>query len=524
MSAARSTFGRPDVPMSAADLAEPSPSRSAAVFTGFSLLQRAIGFGRFLLLVWLLDPAPGQYALLMLSMYLALVLTPLATVGLGASMDRFVARHQLAGTLGGFLRVSFCTVLTLAALAAGLLGSLAGVLSGPLLAGGAALQAESAAPAGAVDLESLTVLLAVDLFATALFYWAHGVLRGLRRVWAAGWMETVQNCLFTAAAAAVLLGVERSARLALAVHAASQLAALPVAALAIRRALPPKKTPGPFLPGGASPAKTTPGPFFASGLSGLGPELRYSVWVALAEFAWPLLAFVPLWFLSGAHGRAAGDALAAQTRLAAVLTLVGLAVSGATGPHLARQWEAGRRRQALRAWAWWTKLVFAGLSLAATVAIALAPWLLRLLPERYRDVRLLRDCLLFAVLAGGYLMLIWRLRLAERTLWLWLAPLIGAAAISALCAAWVPPFGARGAAVARWVGFLVGCLPIVGIVAADLSSGRPWSLLLPAAPALLYAPWYVAVPASAALVAALLLTDWLSAPVPRTTRSPSGRG
>ena len=90
--------------------------------------------------------------------------------------------------------------------------------------------------------------------------------------------------------------------------------------------------------------------------------------------------------------------------------------------------------------------------------------------------------------------------------------------------AWVPPFGARGAAVARWVGFLVGCLPIVSIVAADLSSGRPWSLLLPAAPALLYAPSYVAVPAAAALVGALLWTDWLSAPMPQTTRSPSGHG
>ncbi len=471
-------------------------SRSATVFVAFSLLQRVLGFARLLLLLWLLADVPGEYGLLLLSLYVLLLLAPLVTAGVPWSMDRFVVRFEAAGRLTAFLRTTLALVLITAAGACGLLGAFAGVLAPHLFAasGGAG------GSGGSGGVESLAMILAANLFITAVFYWCHGVLRGLRRVAAAGWMETIQNVLFTGGVVVALLLIERSARCALAIHAASQLLALPVAAFAVHAHL--KK-------GGRSTRSRDPVDRF------LPRVLRYSVWAGLAEFAWPLLAYVPLWVVTMVGGGSEGDVLGAQLRLAGVLTLVGLAVSGAVGPHLSREWEAGRRRSAIRNWAWWTKLTFCGLTLAATVALSQAAWLLKIIPSRFRDAVLFRDMLLYAALAGGHLMAIWRFRLAERTLWLWLSPLIAAVAIGILSAWWVPVYGIRAAAVARWVGLSIGSLPAISLGLGDLSGGRWGSFALVLSPWLLYSSPWIGIPAAAAAVALLLWTDWLSPRPPR---------
>lgn len=472
-------------------------SRSATVFVAFSLLQRVLGFARLLLLLWLLADAPGEYGLLLLSLYVLLLLAPLVTAGVPFSMDRFVARFEAAGRLTAFLRTTLALVLITAAGACGLLGAFAGVLAPHLFA----------AVGGAGGIESLAMILAANLFITAVFYWCHGVLRGLRRVAAAGWMETIQNVLFTGGVVAALLLIERSARCALAIHAVSQLLALPVAAFAVHAHL--KKG------GRSTHSRELVGRF-------LPRVLRYSVWAGLAEFAWPLLAYVPLWVVTVVGGGSEGDVLGAQIRMAGVLTLVGLAVSGAVGPHLAREWEAGRRRSAIRNWAWWTKLTSCGLTLAATVALSLAPWLLKIIPLRFRDAVLFRDMLLYAALAGGHMMAIWRFRLAERTLWLWLSPLLAAVAIGILSAWWVPVYGIRAAAVARWVGLSIGSLPAISLGFRDLSGGRWGSFALVLSPWLLYSSPWIGIPVAAVAVALLLWTNWLSPRPPPARRLNQG--
>jgi O-antigen/teichoic acid export membrane protein len=492
-------------------------SESLRVYLPATLLSKALGLARGMVLPWLM--VPSEYGRLGVALMVVNLLLPVCSAGLNDAVQRYVPYHESRGSLRRFLRTAVPLVLAAGSVAA-LILLLAAAPVGSFLF--QALEADSPATTGdkAAALTRVAVLTALAL---VVFFLIVSTLKGLRMYRAIGLIELSTNAGFAVLAVLVcLLGWNSAVAVigsyAVTLAAGSLVAFLPLPGVIRWIERHPARVVGPSGSAGSGPADGLNGPEpFGPTLAtpaGIAARLfRFSRWAALAAVTWQVLLGYPLWHLHRVAGPEAAAVFAAALLLAQGMLIVANSIVTVVETAVTRTWEsagpAEADRHLLPAYKAATLVLLTG---GCVVAVA-APWIMRVLPSAYAaGAAILPRLILFYLLAGHLLFLGIHFHLIERTRHLFVPWLLGVAGHVA-CSAWLVKPGAAATTAAAWSGIVGMSVALAAALALMVIERRPLDrgayLLVPAGFALAAPRAWVPLVVIGLLWTAVVASDWI---------------
>lgn len=453
---------------------------SLGIYVPAMVVQKALGFGRILIMVYLLADLRQEYGLWGLGLMILSMLAPLLTMGANHGLVRYVSFYEARGRLGEFYRSTRAATLGIVLA----LGAAALALS-PLIAQVAlAFKPEAAAAVSGQRQLDITRLAVANAIVLAAYYNLLGFCYGLRVYRVVSLLEVLFNAAFAVAAPLVVLAWP-SAEALLTAHLACLAATLVLAWALLESAV--RRVAASHAP----PA----GDDLAAAAHPLRKVLRFGWLAMLGSLAWLLVGYVSFYMVSHYRGPADAAVLGVMTQLAQPVAFIGAAAWAVLYSYVARQWESGRRRAAMQTLEASFKVISLAL-LTLTVLLSItAPLWVRVLPSQYHGGVELAASLLLAAQAATHLALATMVgQLHERPSVAVVVALAGAGLNALLAAAWLPSEGIAGAAWAAGVGLYAGggAVAMVYLLASRsaLSGGTyvvlasPGILLLPPAWAL----------------------------------------
>ncbi len=460
-------------------------ARSLLVYAPLVSIDKAIIYGRVILLTWLLGA--GQYGVWQLGVMVFSIVSAMSTLGANHGLARYVSQYQACGQLREFSRR--------AAWGSGMLAVLVGVaallLSGPLT--GALSLVSEASDLDPAQCRNIVLLALVNGLAMGLYINLQSYIRALRTFRLLAAMDLFYTLTFTALAVALARGTG-SGTAVLAAHAATLGLMLVLGHRAAGRALDRLEYSG-VAGGQAPPPEGKP----------LRPVLRrllgYGMVAMSGALIWEFGSQVSAWFVKyhlGLEKLGVYGAFRQMSQLA--WGMAGMAW-GLLFSHVANLWERGRRAKALRVMNLSYKLVVLVMMTASMLVLATAPaWTLLLRASFRRDLSLLAGLLMFYQCSANLGMAGIVAQLRERPAVTVAIVSAGVLVNAALAWAWVPHWGLGGAAQAAGLaglaatlmgvlymlimqpslhlsGHLLALSPIIFLLPGPLAAGL-WALVL----------------------------------------------
>jgi PST family polysaccharide transporter len=464
-----------------------------AMLLGLTVVQRLIGFTRGILFCrWLDADQLGQWDLAFGFLMLA---APLAVFGLPGSLGRYVEFYRQRGQVNEFLR-RVCVGTGVVAAA-----SVAAVIWGR--------EWFSEALFNRRDQSDFVSVLSVVLSTWILHTLLVAVFNALRMTRIVSVLQFVHSLGFAALGLGLLVAFEPTARSVLWSYAGASALSSGLGMIWLVRSW-----------GCLSENPTTePGPRYAA-RSLWKQLLPFALWVWIANALANLFGLADRWMMMQLSGLSEPEALAqlGQYHSARVVPLLflGIAemVAGLATPHLAHDWEAGRREEVSRRLNFILKLFAVCLFAAGTGLLLVSPLLFGVaLAGKYAaGMALLPWTLMYCVWGSQAVVATNYLWCAERARWACFALLVGLLVNVALGSWLLPLYGLQGAV---WGTSAANFAMLTSMYAAALLCGmrfdRGVCLTALAPVALLGGPWM-------ALVALLLLAvlarwgHWLLTP------------
>jgi O-antigen/teichoic acid export membrane protein len=478
------------------------------IHVSVTILQRALGFVRVLVLAWML--APEHMSLWGLGVMLFTILGPMMTLGTDSGTERYVALFEARGRTDLFYRKMRFGVLGLVLLVgAGLLVNAEHITSLVIAAG-------KGVSGVTRDHQVLICWLAlVNAMLWALQLNVLSFLKGMRVYRIVSVIHILFSVLFTVMAVGVLW-FWPTATAALLTHAVSLGISL-VAAWGFlhfgivhtggrrRRGPDRRKTPRPGHVDRRAPipAQKLPRNLFAR-------LVTFGLISVLGTALWSVNSYISFYMLYSHQelSKSQAGVFFVFMRLAHPVVLLAHAAWAVLFVHVARRWESGRRDKAMDV----LETAYKGIAIAimtlAVIIYATAPYWIRILKSQYHCGVGLVGPLMMSFLAVAFMALMTMVaRLRERPAVIAAAAMVSGAANVLLANIWIEQYGVIGAAYASGVGMFIG-VGLVSVVFLLASRVRlHWSTLgVLLLPAILLLPAWAAVAGWGGAVAVMLAT------------------
>jgi O-antigen/teichoic acid export membrane protein len=466
-----------------------SMAQSLGVYLPAILLQKALGLARVFLFVFFMEAVAEQYGLWNTAMMVFALAGPLASLGANHGLTRYASYYEVRGQLWPFYRRALAgsAILALVVAAAAMLA--AGPIAQHVVASRADLEA---IPAGLTY--QVTVAALANALLGALYYDLVGLMIGLRVYRLVSLVELLFSVLLTALGVAVLM-VRPTALALLGAHfvalAGTVAAGLGVLHVGLRQF---QRTEGPEWTGRQS-------------LGVLWQVVRFGAVAMVGNLLWLAAQYVSFHLTNRHYGKATAGVFGFFLAISQPVFMLASAAWTVVFAHAARQWEqegADAATALLEVAYKAVAMATMALTLGVYVTAPLWQWIV---PGSFRSgLPLLGGLLMFFQCLSNLALLTMLAKLRERPAIISLIALAGGAANAALAYAWMPRWGAAGAAWAAGAGMLAGG----GVVALlGLWRARPrlhaGTYLVMASPVLLALPAWGG---AAVWLAVLVLAVW----------------
>jgi len=500
---------------------------SLSIYVPAKIIQKALGFVRLLLFIYLLPKS--QLALWGLGMLIVTVLAPLLTLGSQHGMVRYASTYEVKGQLGSFYhRVRFPILLI------GLGMSIVAFAASGQITRLVISTRSGAAGIGHEQQLALCRLALANATAMVMYHNVLGLIIGMRAYRLVAALEILLTVLFAATSiAAVAAWPVASA--ALAAHLLSLLVVLVAAVAGLHaclRNLPPcaaESAPSAAVLGEAQAVESisdtdamaslaelsAAGPIQPqqeSAAPALGRVLAFGLHSLPGFMLWQWATYTSFWLTSKLRGMSAGGEFMAFLALGQPLVFLADAVWAVVFTHVVRRWEANRRDEALQTLqVAYRAVAMLMLTLSLALLASSSLWI-RALPQRYQHAQpLLGGLFLFFQVMIHLALLTILAKVHERP---WVTALAGALGIAAnvvLAVRWMDRFeyAPQAAALAAGVGIYAATTAVTLLyVALTRTSLRPATVFVVLAPGVLLLPTAVAVVLWAVVLAVAALTPW----------------
>jgi len=472
-----------------------SLAESIGVYLPVKMLQKAVGFVRLLLFLYLMTRS--EYGLWGLGMLIFTVAGPILTLGSHHGLTRYAGLYESRGQLRAFCRrmqwavPAVTLVMTAVALGA------SGLITDLVIVS----RREAAAIPYARQRMICWAALA-NAMAMALYYNLLGLMYGLRTYRLAAAVELLFGVVFTGLGVVALV-FSPTGLAALLAHLAALGVALAAGTVVIHLGLDRLAKAAPAEAGPAEPVDAMDRAFRR--------VLRFGLVALVGATLWSWTVYLSFWLTSKICGTALGGVYHALLSLGQPVLFVAEAIWAVLLTHVARQWETGRRRAALLTLETAYKAVAMAMLTLTIAVIAAAPIWVQILPQRFRaGQELLTGLMMFFQVVIHLALMTILAKLHERPVVIALAAVWAMAANVLLALHWIPQYGPRGAALAAGVGTYVGS---GAVTVAYLLLSRvklAWSTYaVLAAPALLLLPVWVAAAVWACVLAVAVFTPFV---------------
>jgi len=484
------------------------------IHVSVTILQRALGFIRVLVLAWML--APEHMSLWGLGVMLFTVIGPLMTLGTDSGTERYVALFETRGRLELFYRKMRLGALALVVLiGAGLLLSAERITSLVITAG-------KGVSGVTPDRQVLICWLAlVNAMLWALQLNVLSFLKGMRVYRVVSVVHILFSVLFTVMAV-IVLWFRPTATAALVTHAAALGISL-IVSLAFLHF-------GVFHTGGrrrrGPDRRKTPRPGSVDRRASRPPQkLPRNLFARLATFGLVSVLGTALWsansyisfYMVYSHyelSKSSAGVFFVFMRLAHPVVMLAQAAWAVLFVHVAGRWETGRRDEALAV----LETAYRGIALAimtlAVIAYATAPYWVLVLKSQYHSGVELVGPLMMSFLSVAFMALMTMIaRLRERPAVIAVAAMVSGTANIILARMWIGPYGVLGAAYAAGVGMFIG-VGLVSLIFVFVSRFTVhWSTIgVLTLPAIVLLPRWAALGGWSVAVAVILFTGLVFTP------------
>ena len=464
---------------------------SLGVYLPSKIIQKAVGFARLLLFMYLMSR--DQYGLWGLGMAVFTIAAPLLTLGSHHGLTRYASLYEARGQLKAFYRrMLWCVVLvTVPTTALALAGS-------DLITHLVIVSHRRAADITYTHQRLICWAALANAMVLALYYNMLAILSGLRTYR----LAAVVELLFALAFAAVGIGILHVSASGLAVllaHLAALVISLVFGMIVLHLGIDTLADQAP------QRAETDA----AGTVKGAFPRvLRFGLVALIGSTLWAWAGYVSFWLTNKTRGTAEGGVYHAFLSLGQPVVFVADAIWAVVFTHVARRWESHQRGTALAVLETAFKAVAMTMMTLTILLYAAAPALAWVLPARFLGgLDLLGGLLLFFQVMIHLALLTILAKLHERPLVIAVAALAAIAANVALAMLWMPARGAAGAALAAGVGVYAAYAMVTAVYVLLCRVRLAWNTwLVLAAPALLLLPVQVAAIAWAGVCAVTTMT------------------
>ncbi len=487
-------------------------TQALSVYLPATAVFRLVGFGRSVLLTWLMVEQ-AEFGLFALALVVINLLNPLCSLGLNEAVTRYTPMYETRQMLRSFLARVIPIVWLVAFLTSTLLMSYSKAI-GPLL-----FQTVSPDKPAALIAWGRSVALMQHVvwavFSLIIYFLALSILKGLRMYRALSLIELTHGVVFTALAIiSVKLGHGTSMSLT-ACYMMSLWIALGCFALPAALHLM-------LEPGQDEPLRGDP--LFRR-------LLAFSLWAALAAIMWQGLQNYPLWYLNRVHGAQAAGVFGAMRAITQYVLIAAVTIATVAMTAVTKHWEADGREPADRLLALSFKATSLLLLTLCVVVAVLRDQVVLIFDPRYRGGAEAVPILLLTFLTAGNLSFMaihfnliektrflfwpWALGLATNALvGVWLVRGVAGHAVTTAAApqagpafAWLTCRFTTEVGSAAWTGAIGMVVALAVCVALLRVERRPvdrGAVILLLAALVLAVRWYVSVP----VVAILWLVAW----------------
>lgn len=398
-----------------------------AVYLPATAASRVIGLARNIALAWFISKA--EYGLLLLTLLVINVLTPICSLGINEAVARYVPLFETRGALWAYLRRAAVLLGGVSIVACALLALTAdpvGIgLFHTLDVNAGAGDGSASGSAAAVRIVGLTRWVALTLLALGPYFFVLATLRGLRMLRAMGLMELGCAAWFSILALGVAALGAATAGVVIVCYAIALATAVLVVGGAMVRALRRWSAQRQPLPVGEAVVRRM---------------LKFSVWAAAASVMWQALQSYQTWYLNKIHGQEAIAVFGAARSVTQMIVVLAVAIVTVTTTIITRTWEAQGRDAADRQFHVAFKATGLLLLIVSAVLVSLRSAAMRLFPVSYAPGAVVfAPMLLFFLLASYLIFLSVHFNLIEKTRLLFVVWGLGLAANVAMARWWVRP-------------------------------------------------------------------------------------
>lgn len=304
-------------------------TQALSVYLPATALFRLVGFGRSVLLTWLLvDQA--QFGLFALALVVINLLNPLCSLGLNEAVTRYTPMYETRQMLRSFLARVIPLVWVVAFITSALLMAYSKVI-GPLLFQSTSPDASAALVAWGRSV-ALMQHVTWAVFSLIVYFLALSILKGLRMYRALSLIELTHGVVFAALA---ILSVKLGYGTAMSLTACYMMSLwVALGCFGLPAALHLMLEPGQDEPLQGDPL--------------LRRLLTFSLWAAFAAIMWQGLQNYPLWYLNRIHGGEAAAMFGAMRALAQYVLTAAATISTVVLTAVTKHWEADGRETADR--------------------------------------------------------------------------------------------------------------------------------------------------------------------------------
>jgi O-antigen/teichoic acid export membrane protein len=377
--------------------------KSVATYLPATVFCRGISFARGLIIAWLLASRTGQLGLLSVALQVINVVAPLASLGLGDAVTRYISKYEADGRLVRFLRQASGFVLGGTVCVSTILLIFSQPFAGYVFSTSSFSSGEVTRLAWA----TIGAIIGVVLYSMTV-----AILRGLRSFEALALMELTHGVLFVILSIGAVLFVSRRAEAVIWAY----LGALLIPTLAW-------------------------GWLMAGRLAGRSRQessietrqvarqiLRFGIWTALAGVGWQGWQACSLWYLTKFDTALHSDVFAAARIIGQAIIIVGMSLIAIIMTNVYVHWEIGARIRANFLLGVYTKLALLGLLIACLVIVLFRNSIMIVLPASLAGASaIMPQMVLFFFYGTAMTFLAVNVALIEKmhlVLWSWLCGLL----------------------------------------------------------------------------------------------------
>ena len=377
--------------------------KSVATYLPATVFCRGISFVRGLIIAWFLARQTGQLGLLSVALQVINIMAPLASLGLGDAVTRYISKYEADGRLIGFLRQASALVLGVTVCVSAILL----IFSQPFAKYVFSTSSFSTGEATRLAWATVAAIIGVVLYSMTV-----AILRGLRSFTALALMELTHGVLFLILSIGAVLFVSRRAEAVIWAYLAAVL-------------IPPLVW-GWLMAGQLACKSGRESSVVTRQMA--RQILWFGLWTALAGLGWHGWQACSLWYLTKYDTALHSDVFAAARIIGQAIITVGMSLVAIIMTNVYVHWETGVRTRANFLLGVYTKLALLGLLIACLVIVLLRNSIMILLPASLAGASaIMPQMVLFFFYGTAMTFLAINVALIEKmhlVLWSWLCGLL----------------------------------------------------------------------------------------------------